>query len=74
MTKNDFLRMATIHVCAALVKCYDEKVDGIIDNEDNQQALVLNAIDIAEKLHDQVLAEGWFDDKLFADEPEEKAK
>lgn len=64
MTKNDFLQMAAIRVCAALVKCYDEKADGIIDNEDNQHALVLNAIDIAEELHAQVLAEGWFDEDV----------
>ncbi len=75
MTKNDFLRMASIHVCAALVKCYDEStVGGIINNEDAHDSLVQNAIDIAGKLHDQVLAEGWFDDKLFADEPEKKAE
>ena len=75
MTKNDFLRMASIHVCAALVKCYDEtKISGIIDHRGNQKEMVQNAIDIAEELHNQASAKGWFNDKLFTDEPEEKAK
>ena len=39
-----------IHVGAALVKVYDEKCNGIVDNQAAQNALAKNARDIAKAL------------------------
>lgn len=52
-----------IHVGAALVKVYDEKCDGIVDNEAAQNALAKNALDIAQALLDTAL-----DGKVFKQE------
>lgn len=52
-----------IHVGAALVKVYDEKCDGIVDNEAAQNALAKNALDIAQTLLDTAL-----DGKVFREE------
>ncbi|MBR2881367.1 MAG: hypothetical protein IKB96_03260 [Prevotella sp.] len=50
MTPDEFVQKAMIHVGAALVKVYDEKCDGIVDNDEAQNALAKNAIDIAQTL------------------------
>lgn len=50
MTGKDFQAKALIHIAAALVKVYDEKCDGIVDNEAAQNALAKNACDIAQAL------------------------
>lgn len=50
MTPDEFLQKAMIHVGAALVKVYDEKCDGIVDNKAAQNALADNARDIAQAL------------------------
>lgn len=49
-----------IHVGAALVKVYDEKCDGIVDNQADQNALARNARDIAHALLDTA-----FDGEIF---------
>ena len=63
MTPSEFLQQAMIHVGAALVKVYDEKCDGIVDNEAAQNALAKNALDIAQTLLDTAL-----DGKVFKQE------
>ena len=60
MTPEEFLQNAMIHVGAALVKVYDEKCDGIIDNQVDQNALARNARDIAHALLDTA-----FDGEIF---------
>ena len=62
MDKKEFLQRALIAVGAALVKCYDEKCDGIIDNGTAQHDLSLAAMDIADELHGVAVSEGLFDD------------
>ena len=52
MTTTEFLQKAMNHVGAALVKVYDEKCDGIVDNKAAQDALAKNAHDIAQALLD----------------------
>ena len=49
------MQRAMIAVGAALVKCYDEKCDGIIGNDENQYELSLNAHDIALQLLDRAV-------------------
>lgn len=63
MTPDEFLQKAMIHVGEALVKVYDEKCDGIVDNEAAQNALAKNALDIAQTLLDTAL-----DGKVFKQE------
>lgn len=63
MTPEEFLQQVMIHVGAALVKVYDEKCDGIVDNEAAQNALAKNALDIAQTLLDTAL-----DGKVFKQE------
>ena len=63
MTPDEFLQKAMIHEGAALVKVYDEKCDGIVDNEAAQNALAKNALDIAQTLLDTAL-----DGKVFKQE------
>lgn len=70
MTRNDFRQKALIHIAAALVKVYDEKKDGILDNEAAQYALASNAVSIMEALeeaaepHDPLNDHGvFFDDE-----------
>ena len=63
MTPDEFLLFLMIHVGAALVKVYDEKCDGIVDNEAAQNALAKNALDIAQTLLDTAL-----DGKVFKQE------
>ena len=63
MTPDEFLQKAMIHVGASLVKVYDEKCDGIVDNEAAQNALAKNALDIAQTLLDTAL-----DGKVFREE------
>lgn len=63
MTPDEFLQKAMINVGAALVKVYDEKCDGIVDNEAAQNALAKNALDIAQTLLDTAL-----DGKVFKQE------
>lgn len=53
MDRNEFVQRAMIAVGAALVKCYDEKCDGIIGNDENQFELSLNAQGIALLLLDR---------------------
>jgi hypothetical protein len=60
MTGNDFRAKALIHIAAALVKVYDEKCDGIVDNEAAQNALAKNACDIAQALFKTALESGAF--------------
>lgn len=55
MTPDEFLQKTMIHVGAALVKVYDEKCGGIVDNEAAQNALTKNARDIAQALLDTAL-------------------
>lgn len=55
MERNEFVQRAMIAVGAALVKCYDEKCDGIIGNDENQYELSLNAHDIALQLLDRAV-------------------
>lgn len=55
MTPDEFLQKAMIHVGASLVKVYDEKCDGIVDNEAAQNALAKNARDIAQSLLDTAI-------------------
>ena len=50
MTGNDFRAKALIHIAAALVKVYDEKCDGIVNNEAAQVALADNAVSIMANL------------------------
>lgn len=50
MRPDEFLQKAMIHVGAALVKVYDEKCNGIVDNQAAQNALAKNARDIAKAL------------------------
>lgn len=50
MTRNDFRAKALIHIAAALVKVYDEKCDGIVDNDAAQVALANNAVSIMANL------------------------
>jgi hypothetical protein len=52
MTGNDFRAKALIHIAAALVKVYDEKSDGIVDNEASQVALADNAVSIMANLEE----------------------
>ena len=62
MTRNEFLQQALIHVGAALVKCYDEKADGIIDNDSAERDLSEDAIDIAWHLLDRACEYHLFDE------------
>lgn len=50
MTPDEFLQKAMIHVGAALVKVYDEKCNGIVDNMAAQNALAKDARNIAKAL------------------------
>lgn len=50
MDRNEFLQRAMIAVGAALVKCYDEKCDGIIGNEMYRDDLAYEARLIAKHL------------------------
>lgn len=52
MTRNDFRAKALIHIAAALVKVYDEKCDGIVNNEAAQVALADNAVAIMANLEE----------------------
>ncbi len=56
MTRNDFRAKALIHIAAALVKVYDEKCDGIVDNEAAQVALSNNAVSIMANLEDAAMS------------------
>lgn len=47
---------------AALVKCYDEKADGIIDNDSAERDLSEDAIDIAWHLLDRACEYHLFDE------------
>lgn len=74
MTRNDFRAKALIHIAAALVKVYDEKCDGIVDNDAAQVALANNAVSIMANLeeaampHDPLNPNGIF----FDDEDDEE--
>ena len=52
MTRNDFRAKALIHIAAALVKVYDEKCTGIVNNEAAQVALADNAVSIMANLEE----------------------
>lgn len=71
MKGSEFFNLALIHVGAALVKCYDEKCDGIIDNEKAREQLANEADMIAAEL----LEKAWVDyDDDEEEEEEEKEK
>lgn len=63
MTENEFFQQALIHVGAALVKCYDEKADGIIDNGFAARNLSEDALDIASHLLDRAIDYDLFDEE-----------
>ena len=57
MTRNEFVIEAMLRVGAALVKVYDEKAEGITDNDAAQQDLADNAWSIATRMADTAFDE-----------------
>ena len=62
MKETLFMEEALIHIGAALVKCYDEQYDGIIDNMTAQKSLAENAANIAKELLSKAEENGCFTD------------
>ena len=65
MKRYDFRAQALILVASALVKVMDEKVYGVVDNQDSHRRIAENAISIVKQLDDVATEAGiCFDDEV----------